>query len=107
MMSFLRPWKSGQASQKFTTNRSLLWQMLHNQETMMATLQDADDKLTKLATDFTGFAGDIKKLIDDYNAKLGSDANQALTDSINGKLDAFTAALSGEDAVVKAADPGA
>ena len=90
----------------FTTNRRLLRQVLHNQETMMATLQDADDKLTRLSTDFASFAEDVKKLIADYNAKLGGGANQALTDSINSKLDALTTALSGEDVVVKGADPG-
>lgn len=62
----------------------------------MATLQDADNKLTALGPQFTALSADIQKLIDQ------SGQSGPLVDSINSKLDALGAAFTAEDATVNA-----
>jgi hypothetical protein len=66
----------------------------------MATLKDADDKLTALGQQFSQLQADIQQFITD------SGQSGPLVDSINAKLDALATAFSSEDDVVKAADPG-
>ena len=89
----------------YPSNRRLLRQVLHNQEMIMATLQDDSNKLDKLATDFAAFAADVRTLIADYQARTDP-ANQVLIDSIGSKIDALEAVLGTEDANAKASDPG-
>jgi hypothetical protein len=80
--------------------RQLLMTVLANQEKIMTTIRDTDNKVTTLVNAMQALGTDISQLIADEGL------SGPLVDSINARLDALNTAVAGSDAQVKAADPG-
>jgi hypothetical protein len=74
--------------------------VLANQEKIMTTIRDTDNKVTTLVNAMQALGTDISQLIADEGL------SGPLVDSINARLDALNTAVAGSDAQVKAADPG-